>query len=72
MKQSSQCPKCGCTTLLEPEKGTWPGMHAIRIDATSSALLQLLVCADCGYVEAYVPSSLDRRKLAAHAARKEP
>lgn len=71
MKKSGQCPKCGCTTLLEPDQGTWPGMHAIRIDATSSALVQLFVCADCGYVEAYVPSSLDRRKLAERMARKD-
>ena len=53
-------------------KGAWPGLHQIRIAILDVALVECLICSDCGYVEAYVPSQLDRRKMLRSFERFEP
>ena len=60
---SGTCPKCSSTTILCSPEGTWPGMHMIRISTMDAALVECLICADCGYVEAYVTNARDRAKM---------
>lgn len=61
--RSGTCPKCRSTTILRSRKGGWPGMHLIHIGPGDAAFVECLICADCGFVEAYVPADLDRRKM---------
>jgi len=53
MINSRQCPKCGGTQIAGPHKIF--GQHHVRIDlpGVSTATLEALTCADCGYTELY-------------------
>ncbi len=57
------CPKCKSTIILRSKKGGWPGVHQLQVSAMDTALVECLICADCGFMELYVPKELDRRKM---------
>ncbi|MFT4537651.1 MAG: ssDNA-binding Zn-finger/Zn-ribbon topoisomerase 1 [Planctomycetota bacterium] len=61
--RSGTCPKCGSETILRSRKHGGPGMHMIHISVTEAGFVECLICADCGFVEAYVPAQLDRGKM---------
>ncbi len=70
--KTGTCPKCSSTTILRAPQGGWPGMHMIHISVLDTATVECLICADCGFIEAYVPSGLDRRKMLAKFERFTP
>lgn len=70
--KSGTCPKCESSSILRSRKGGWPGLHQIHIATLDVALVECLICSDCGYVETYVPSQLDRRKMLRSFERFEP
>ena len=47
-------------------------MHQIHISTTEGALLECLICSDCGCVEAYVPAKGDLAKMAQKFERYSP
>jgi len=53
MINSRQCPKCGGAQIAGPHRIF--GQHHVRIDlpGMSTATLEALTCADCGYTELY-------------------
>ena len=53
MIKSRQCPKCGGRRIAGPHRIF--GQHHVRIDlpGMSTATLEAITCADCGYTELY-------------------
>ncbi|TFG33129.1 zinc-ribbon domain-containing protein [Candidatus Thorarchaeota archaeon] len=53
MLNSGECPKCGCKSIAGPHRIF--GQHHVRIDlpGVSTATLEALTCAECGYTELY-------------------
>jgi len=69
---SGTCPKCGSTVILRSKRGGWPGLHQIHIQDIDVAFVECLICSECGFVEAYVPADLDRRKMLRAFERYQP
>ena len=68
---TGKCPKCSSSVILESNKGGWPGLHQINIKDLDVAFVECLICADCGFVETYVPSEKAREKMLTHFDRYE-
>ncbi len=68
---TGKCPKCSSSVILKSKRGGWPGLHQINIKVTAVAYVECLICADCGFVETYVPSEKEREKMLTHFDRYE-
>src|SRR5688572_28739766 len=62
MKQSSICPKCGCTDVV-PELSRGPFTTVFFVKPWTQVRLRAYACARCGYVEHYVDDMDDLHNI---------
>lgn len=65
--KNGRCPKCESCEIYRKREGIRTGIgDRIKVSVSWwwSAMLDDYVCANCGYVESYVPEESDRHEIA--------
>lgn len=70
MKNTGKCAKCGSDAVIALDNNMGQQLTPVRISAFSVASTTRYICCDCGYMEEWISSDKDLKKLRKKLSRK--